>query len=55
MRLVKWTLASVLALLSACVVAPIGPPPRAYVGARVVVAPVVVRPYYYRPYYRPYY
>jgi hypothetical protein len=35
--------------LSGCVVAPVGPPSGAYVGAQVVVpAPyVAVRPYYY--------
>lgn len=41
--IVKWLIASgLLAALSGCIIAPVGPP-RAYVGAAVVVpAPVVV-------------
>jgi hypothetical protein len=34
--------------LGGCVVAPVGPPPGAYVGAQVVAAPyVAVSPYYF--------
>ncbi|HUO18358.1 MAG TPA: lipoprotein [Steroidobacteraceae bacterium] len=41
-RIVKWLIAlGAAAVLSGCVVAPIGPP-RAYVGVGVVAPPVVV-------------
>jgi hypothetical protein len=33
--------------LGGCVIAPFGPPPRAYVGPQVVGSYVAVSPYYY--------
>jgi hypothetical protein len=49
-RIVKWLIAlGAAAVLSGCVVAPVGPP-RAYVGVGVVAPPVVVVRGYYGGY-----